>query len=98
VCLLAPALEAGHVDGVFVAAGRIVGRASLGPDARAAVENALAAARAALAEGPAHEPDHLDELLVVGAFVRRPPPEVRVLPLDRDRILARLAPPLAAAA
>ena len=49
-------------------------------------------------EGPAYEPDHLDELLVIGSFVRRPPPEVRVVPLDRDQILARLGTSMARAA
>jgi hypothetical protein len=30
----------------------------------------------------------MDELLLVGSFLRRPPPELRVVPLERDRILA----------
>ncbi len=30
----------------------------------------------------------LDELLLVDSFLRKPPPELRALPLDRDRIYA----------
>ena len=37
-------------------------------------------------------PDHVDELLVLATFLRRPPPELRVLPLDRDAIAAALGP------
>ena len=59
---------------------------------------ALAIAAAAARDGPSYEPDHLDELLVVGSFLKRPPPELRVLPLDRARILARLDRTLSAAA
>jgi DNA polymerase III epsilon subunit family exonuclease len=32
-------------------------------------------------DGCAFEPEHLDELIVVGSFLERPPPELRVLPL-----------------
>jgi DNA polymerase-3 subunit epsilon len=91
-CVLAPAVEAGASDAFFVAAGRVVARRAL---RGSELEAALAFAAA---EAPSHEPDHLDELLVVGTFLRRPPPELRVLPLDRDAILARLSRPLAAAA
>jgi hypothetical protein len=35
---------------------------------------------AACAAGTSFDPDHLDELVVVGAFLERPPPELRVLP------------------
>ena len=30
----------------------------------------------------------LDELLLVDSFLRKPPPELRVAPLDRERIYA----------
>src|SRR5205823_970423 len=32
--------------------------------------------------GSTFEPEHLDELIVVGSFLERPPPELRVLPLE----------------
>jgi DNA polymerase III epsilon subunit family exonuclease len=94
-CLLAPALEPGACDAFFVAGGRVLHRRGLTRDQ---VGPALADAGRARDEGPACEPEHADELLVVGSFLRRPPPELRVLPLDRDAILARLDSPHAAAA
>jgi hypothetical protein len=87
-CLLAPALDPGAFDAFLVAAGRIVARCELPRDR---LDEALAVAAAATDEGPSYEPDHLDELLVIGSFVKRPPPELRVLPLDREAILACLA-------
>jgi DNA polymerase III epsilon subunit family exonuclease len=86
-CVLAPALEPGTFDGFFVAGGRVIARPAL---SHAALDDGLAAAATASAEGPACEPDHVDELLVLATFLRRPPPELRVLPLDREAILARL--------
>jgi DNA polymerase III subunit epsilon len=97
-CLVAPALAPGCSDAVFVAGGRIVARHELsaaGP--RSALDAALAAAAAA-AGRPSYDPDHLDELLVVASFLRRPPPELKVLPLDRERIVAALERPLRRAA
>jgi DNA polymerase III epsilon subunit family exonuclease len=35
---------------------------------------------AASAAGTSFEPDHLDELVVVGSFLERPPPELRMVP------------------
>ncbi len=90
-CLVVPALEAGWSDAFFVCAGRIVTRRKLLPGlaGRAEIEAGLALAAAAARNGPSYAPDHLDELLVIGSFVHRPPPELRVLPLDRARIAAR---------
>jgi excinuclease UvrABC nuclease subunit len=89
-CVLAPALEAGAWDGWFVAAGRIVTRRTLVPGSRDEVEAGVALAATAADATPAYEPDHLDELLVIGAVIDRPPPELRVLPLDAGTILGRL--------
>jgi hypothetical protein len=33
-------------------------------------------------------PQQAEDLLLIDGFVRRPPPELVVLPLDRDRIAA----------
>ena len=98
-CLLVPALDAGATDAFFVAAGRVVARRTLsrGAGARAKVEEALWLVTRAAGDGPANDPDDLDDLLVVGAFLRRPPPELRVLPLDREQILASLGGPFTAA-
>jgi hypothetical protein len=37
--------------------------------------------------------EQAEELLLVGGFVRRPPPELVVLPLERERIAAYLLHP-----
>lgn len=89
VCILAPAVEAGWMRAVFLAGGCIHSVRSLprGPGARLEVEAGVASARAAGPATPCCEPETADELLVVGAFLRRPPPEVAVLPLRSDVIV-----------
>ncbi|HYZ75737.1 MAG TPA: exonuclease domain-containing protein [Gaiellaceae bacterium] len=86
-CLVVPALEPGFARAVFVAGGRIVTVRSLPPGAgaRLEVEAGLALCRAA---EPSLDPEAADELHLVGSFLRRPPPELRVCPLDAERILA----------
>ncbi len=92
-CLVAPAIEPGWRRAFFVAGGRVSAVRSLPPGsgARIEVEVGVAAARSALAEGPSYAPEHADELLVVHEFLRRPPPELQVLPLDPGVICAQLA-------
>jgi DNA polymerase-3 subunit epsilon len=82
-CILVPAGEPGFVRAVFVAGGRVVAERTLPPGGGAAleVEAGLAATRRS------GELD-LDELLLVDSFLRRPPPELRVVPLEREAILA----------
>ncbi|MDX6514279.1 MAG: polymerase subunit epsilon [Gaiellaceae bacterium] len=89
-CLLVPALEPGWRRAVFVAGGRVAAVRTLPPGAGAAVEIAagLAAAEAARADGPCYKPEQVDELLVLATFLRRPPPELVVVPLDAASILA----------
>ena len=85
-CLLVPALEPGHVDALFVAGGRIAARRTLPPGAGSLeIDAGLAATRQA---PPAEE---IDELLLLDGFVRRPPPELRIVPLRRDAILTAAA-------
>jgi DNA polymerase III epsilon subunit-like protein len=81
-CVLLPAGEPGYVRAIFVAGGRVAAERTLPPGGGAAleIEAGLAAARRA------GELD-LDELLLVDSFVRRPPPELRVAPLECDAIL-----------
>jgi hypothetical protein len=93
-CILVPAGESAHVRAIFVAGGRIAAERTLPPGGGAAleVEAGLAAASRQvqasnrLLQGDSGELD-LDELLVVDSFLRRPPPELRVAPLQRDAIL-----------
>jgi DNA polymerase III epsilon subunit family exonuclease len=85
-CLLVPALEPGHVDALFVAGGRIADRRTLPPGAgHLEVEAGLAAA------GRARQAEEIDELLLLDGFLRKPPPELRVVPLQRESILAAAA-------
>ncbi len=82
-CLLVPAAEPGHVRAFFLAGGRIVAERTLPPGggAHLEVEAGLAAAR---------RPGELDldELFLVARFLRRPPPELTIVPLEREVILA----------
>jgi hypothetical protein len=89
-CLVVPAAEPGFVRGIFVAGGRVAAVRTLprGEGARLEVD-------AGLAEANCSTPDHLaaedvDALLAIGTFLRRPPPELRVAPLEANAIL-RLA-------
>ncbi len=82
LCLIVPALEPGRREAFFVAGGRVAARRTLAGDGRLELEAGTATARAARDDGRAYEPEHLDELLVVGGFVDRPPPELRIRPLD----------------
>ena len=89
-CVIVPGTPAPR--GIFVAGGRIADVRTLA--SRTEVDAALAATRA-----PGEE--QLDELLLIGTFLRRPPPELRVAPLDAEEILrlaAALPRPLARAA
>jgi DNA polymerase III subunit epsilon len=80
LCLLAPAVEPGMQRAFFLAAGRIQAVRTVPPGAGAAIElgAGVAAAQARLLELDA---DSVDELLLVGSFLRRPPPELEVRPL-----------------
>jgi len=82
-CLLVPAVAPGHVRAFFLAGGRIAAERTLPPGggAHLEVEAGLAAARRS------GELD-LDELFLVARFLRRPPPELTIVPLERDAILA----------
>src|SRR5581483_9122425 len=90
LCVLAPSTAEASWRGYFVAGGRVVAERTIPPGAGAALEidAGLAAARRAAAATPSLAPEDADELLLIGSFVRRPPPELRVAPLEREAILA----------
>lgn len=80
LCLLVPAVEDGFQRMYVVARGRVAAERTLllGEAGRTEAEAGLAAvarAEPSLGAGDA------DELLLIGSFLRRPPPELRVLPL-----------------
>ena len=90
-CLIVPAEEPGFLRGVFVAGGRVACVRTLpavGAAAALEVRAGLAIARAAQAGGTTFDAEASDELLLVGTFLRRPPPELAVSPLDEESILA----------
>ena len=85
-CLVVPSAEPGFARGVFVANGRIADVRTLASPLE--VQAGLAACE--LPPGDA-EPHEVDELLLIGTFMRRPPPELRVAPLDAEKILKQAA-------
>ena len=93
VCLVAPMLERGWRRAFFVAGGGMCATRSLppGPGARLEVAAGLAIARTAR-ERP-REPlssEQAEDLLLLDGFIRRPPPELAVLPLELDLIVGHL--------
>lgn len=87
LCLLAPAVEHGFRRAFFVSGGRVAAERTLvgGPGGRVEVEAGLALVRRS---EPSLAPEDADELLLVGSFLRRPPPELRVAKLCAEAILA----------
>jgi DNA polymerase III epsilon subunit family exonuclease len=86
VCILAPARQPGFRRAFFVTAGRVRARTlPEGAAGRLEVETGLAGAGLA---APSLAPEDADELLVVAGFLRRPGPELRVVSLRPEDILA----------
>ena len=89
LCVLAPALDEGARTAFFVAKGQVVcarplvasndlSQAARGPE--------IAAGLAAVDRAePTLAPEAADELLLVASFLRRPPPELEVVPLAHLR-------------
>ena len=86
LCLLAPAREPGLRRAFLVASGRVTGR-TLAPGRAGALEVEAGLAEASLADTSFTSADAA-ELVVVSGVLRRPPPEITVVSLDRDAILA----------
>src|SRR5256885_886324 len=66
---------------------------SLAPGGGARLEVGVGLALCRIARGRTEEtltPEQAEDLLLVDGFLRRPPPELSVLPLDADRIEAEL--------
>jgi DNA polymerase III epsilon subunit family exonuclease len=86
-CIVAPGAEPGHAHAFFIAGGRVAAERTLPPGGGAHLEIAagLAAAQRALT---ADTQGDLDELFLVGTFLRKPTPELRIVPLNATAILA----------
>ena len=90
-CLVAPGSEPGWRTAFFVAGGIVRAVRPLPPGAGALVE--LEAGLASCRVEDDDEPltaEQAEDMLLIDGFVRRPPPELAVLPLDRERIAAHL--------
>jgi DNA polymerase III epsilon subunit family exonuclease len=89
ICLVAPAGEPGWSKAFFVCAGSVCARRSLPPGAGATleIEAGLSLCRAARPQvGEVLSSEQAEDLLLLDGFVRRPPPELAVLPLDAQTI------------
>ena len=89
VCVFAPALDEGWRKAFFVARGQVVCARPVAPcdavsQAFGGPEIAAGLAAVERAE-PTLAPEAADELLVVGQFLRRPPPELEIVPLAHLR-------------
>ena len=87
LCILAPAREPGFRRAFFVVGGRIAAVRTL-PSGQAGIVEARAGLAAAAGATVSFAPEDADELQVIASFLRRPPPELRVLPVDPVEILA----------
>jgi DNA polymerase III epsilon subunit family exonuclease len=96
LCLLVPALGDGH-RAFFVAGGRVAAARTIPPGPGALLEIEAGIAEARVAE-TSLAPEDADELLLVGSFLRRPPPELVVVSLDAKEIAAACFRPRSAVA
>jgi hypothetical protein len=87
VCLVAPAVQEGFVRAHFVCGGRVAAVRTLPRGAAGRLEAELGVAAAVGAERSLAA-DDAEELLLLAPFLRSPPPELRVVPLRADAILA----------
>jgi excinuclease UvrABC nuclease subunit len=86
VCVLAPALDEGWRRAFFVARGRIVCARPVPPSTKLSLGLELQSGLAEVERAEATlAPEDADELLLVGQFLRRPPPELEVVPLAHLR-------------
>jgi DNA polymerase III epsilon subunit family exonuclease len=93
-CLIAPMIEPGWRKAFFVCGGSVCAIRALPPGAGARLEIGAGLALCRTARSAAEKrltPEQAEDLMLIGGFVRRPPPEMTVLSLDADEIEAHLA-------
>jgi len=83
-CLVAPGLEPGWRKAFFVCGGGIQAVRTLPPGggAKLEVDVALSICREARGTSGPLTPEQAEDLLLIDGFVKRPPPELLVLPLE----------------
>ena len=86
-CIVAPGSEPGHARAFFIAGGRVAAERTLPPGGGAHLEIAAGLAAAERARTADTHGD-LDELFLVGTFLRKPTPELQIVPLETTAILA----------
>jgi DNA polymerase III epsilon subunit family exonuclease len=94
LCLVAPSLEPGWRKAFFVCGGGVCAVRSLPPGAGARLEIGAGLALCRAAREHAAEtltPEQAEDLMLIDGFVRRPPPELSVLPADAAAINAYLS-------
>jgi excinuclease UvrABC nuclease subunit len=92
LCLIAPAVENDRQKAFFVSGGAIRAVRTLppGPGARLEIEAGIALCRSSEEPEEALTPAQAEDLMLLHGFIRRPPPELAVLPLDAERIANHL--------
>jgi DNA polymerase III epsilon subunit family exonuclease len=85
-CLIASALTPGWRKAFFVRAGALCAVRSLppGPGARLEITAGLTIARHIPREREPLTGEQAENMLLLGSFIRRPPPELTVIPLDLE--------------
>jgi DNA polymerase-3 subunit epsilon len=93
LCLIAPAVEPGWQKAFFVSGGAVQTVRSLPPGAgaRLEVEAGIALCRSVEELDEALTAGQAEDLMLLQGFIRRPPPELAVLPLDTERIAEHLS-------
>jgi DNA polymerase III subunit epsilon len=92
-CLIAPAVKPGWNKAFFVSGGRLCAVRSLPPGAgaRLEIETGLALCQTGREHaGNPLTPEQAEDLLLIDGFIRRPPPELAVLPLQTEHICVHL--------
>lgn len=91
-CLIVPGPDPGWRKAFFVRGGRVLAVRTLPPGggARLEVETALRMCSAQENISAPMTPEQAEDVLLLDGFVRRPPSELAVQPLDLDRIMGYL--------
>jgi DNA polymerase III epsilon subunit family exonuclease len=91
-CLIAPSLQDGWRTAYFIRGGTVRARRPLppGPPALMEIHAGLAISQGAPSAAGALSSEQAEDMLVIEGFLRRPPPELAVLPLDAHAIGAHL--------
>jgi DNA polymerase III epsilon subunit family exonuclease len=86
VCVVVPAADEGFARAHFVRGGRIAAVRTLRAGGAGVLEAEAGLAAAAAIDEPSLDANDTEELLLVASFLRRPPPELRIVPLAVEAI------------